>query len=178
MKNNHNLSIIRSSLNRNKNKKRYIWSHSKSKKSTSRNKNKNKLPDLIPWMIDINPKRPSKVFTTPGSRKQVRIINKRQNSHTDSRLTVNENPAQLSNFKKRIFSQNNTPSKILKFQRAPNNSSLFHNQKVLVPLDRIVHERCYNQYLFPNKTLWKYLNAVGKPERFIEFPKSKKKSSK
>lgn len=74
----------------------------------------------------------------------------------------------LSNFKKRIFSTDkDSKSKLIKVANVSKDRNNFKytternkSNNVLVPLDRIVHERCYNQYLFPNKTLWKYLNSV------------------
>lgn len=135
-------------------------SKSKSKKSSSRKPGKSQNPELLPCLIDINPSNPKKVFNTPSSKKKSTRFRPRKYSFTDSRLSENNNPGQVSNFKKRVFSNPQSHSKLSKIQNPTKNAKYYPNQRVIVPLNSIVHERCYNQYLFPNKTLWKYLNSI------------------
>ena len=134
-------------------------SKNKFKKSTSRKRHPIKLPELLPCTMDVNPSKKQKLFITPSKGSRGRRTNK--NSPRDSVLSHNGNPAKLSNFKKRLFSCQESPSKVTRLQTTQDKAKREPNQKVLVPLDRIVHERCYNQYLFPNKTLWKYLSSVN-----------------
>lgn len=146
-------------------------------------KRKEQLPELMPCLIDINPTKIGnlKLFSTPKTHKKKGKLT-RINSPENSLLTHNDDPRKLSNFKKRMFSyDDNSGSKVLKIQNVSRDRKNEPPMNVLVPLDRIVHERCYNQYLFPNKTLWKYLNSINydnHTDMRPDPPKKKKKKTK
>jgi hypothetical protein len=147
--------------------------NSKMKKSSGRNSKKAELPELLPCLIDINPPNPKRVYNTPNTAKKTLRFRARKYSFTDSRLSENNHPGQISGFKKRLFSQPPSFSKLSKVQNPPRHAKYIPHQRVIVPLNRIVHERCYNQYLFPNKTLWKYLNSTERIENSSKLVKVK-----
>ena len=118
-------------------------------------------------------------MATSRKRTKTRATRTKANSPQNSILTHNNDPKKLSNFKKRIFStEKESKSKLIKVANVSKDRTTDKNN-VLVPLDRIVHERCYNQYLFPNKTLWKYLNSVHyKTPNKLHPPKIKKRKKR